>query len=382
LPAVFGALSASGIEYAVLRNYEGLPYAKPGNDIDLIIHPGARSAALDVLGRAADACGWSTIQRLDRPYAAIIKFADGRGTPGRPPDVLHLDLFTVGSWYGATFLDARSALARRRAHGPAAIPVVDPVDEGVHLLAHHFLWTGFLRKESYRALVGRLLSTHERQLTERLRALFGATWTGRLLRATTHAERLGRRAHLALRVRFLAGRGLGTLSPDGPLWWGMLRGELRQAMSPPGALVGLRAGEHGLAAADLDIFASWVRRVGQFNHVFVDEQMKRVVESGEPVIDERVRRAHAGAWGHPARLRRRLRRVVRRGSIVIYPLTGQTGWLMRDTDIVLRPGHGGVDDEEGGGDVVVSEYRSIEADGCRALVAGLAAKCTRVWSAS
>ena len=49
LTTFFQALSAAGVRYAVMRNYESLPYSTGGSDLDILISPGDHTKVRSIL---------------------------------------------------------------------------------------------------------------------------------------------------------------------------------------------------------------------------------------------------------------------------------------------------------------------------------------------
>ena len=57
LQSFFNELDKRGIEYAVLRNYEKLPYTSSGSDIDIYINPNSSKVAIDALEQTMHSTG-------------------------------------------------------------------------------------------------------------------------------------------------------------------------------------------------------------------------------------------------------------------------------------------------------------------------------------
>jgi thymidylate kinase len=96
LEAVFLQLQREGIEYAVLRNYDGLPQ-KPGRDIDILTNDYPRFAAL--LREFSGKAGYSL--RIFRRYVGMVKFHLARWCPGL--EVLEIDVAWSINWKGIPF---------------------------------------------------------------------------------------------------------------------------------------------------------------------------------------------------------------------------------------------------------------------------------------
>ena len=68
ITASFGAWQRAGIPFVVLRNYENLQQATT-NDIDVLVGPGQRQQAEQILIRTAGECGYTLHLRAE--YATL-----------------------------------------------------------------------------------------------------------------------------------------------------------------------------------------------------------------------------------------------------------------------------------------------------------------------
>lgn len=335
LGRLFEALARQSLPYAVLRNYEGLPQEKSGNDIDLIVQPQEIDRHLRVAIRTVQESGWKTVQIVVRPYVASVKFAATQTYGGAWPEVLHFDYFTVGSWYGAVFMEADPVLRRRRSYGPRGISVVHPVDELLHIIVHHMLWSGVVRKSKYRAALAALALDDHNELERNLTRLFGSRWCKRLLEAVVDGRTLTRQEQWTVRLQLICRRRSRLVSRDMRLWTGMLAAEIRQGLYPPGAVVWLRYANGAQRDRRLREIVAWLRRLGQFNHGLLWHPPPELICDDEVVL-RRLRRHYRGSHGPSSRaLRVALDRGRRRGWIVCCVASESAYMLARSADIVL-----------------------------------------------
>ena len=335
LTSYFSRLNGLDLSYGVMRNYEGLPDEKVGNDIDVMIEPRDLTRHMSVLYESAREEGWQLTQVIVRPYISVLKLVRFGEAASGWPAVLHLDFFPAGSWYGCKFLDAEAALQRRRPFGELPVFVLDPVDEVFHILCHHMVWTGYLAKDKYRRLIREVLASHPSELTRRLRKVFGAKWTQRLIAIALSGGRLRRPEHRALRMAALLRRGLWTLYPDGPIWARSAWAEVRQCMWPPGLIVGVGCGDESASGRAIETALPWLRQLGSRNHGFADIELGRFLRSGNEHADTVIRRHYRHAVASRKRLLNSLRAGRSRGWVVLYPLSDSNRFLLRHTDLLV-----------------------------------------------
>ena len=131
--AVFRAWDKAGIDFLVLRNYEGLPDFTT-NDIDVLVAPGQLRSAEQALLAAAEAAGFRLHNRAE--FATLALYLSHRHSNAQA----HFDLFTALKWRGFDFLDCREFLGRRVNRGLFAVP--HPVDEAACNLLGFLIYTG------------------------------------------------------------------------------------------------------------------------------------------------------------------------------------------------------------------------------------------------
>ncbi len=141
--AVFRAWREADIKFLILRNYEQLPHFT-SNDIDVLVEPGQRDRAEQVLLTAAQSTGFRLHNRAE--FATLALYLSDSKTNLQA----HFDLFTSLKWRSFDFIESSSFLARRRVRDSFAIPAV--ADEAVTNLLAFMIYTGCV-KEKYRASI-------------------------------------------------------------------------------------------------------------------------------------------------------------------------------------------------------------------------------------
>jgi thymidylate kinase len=136
---LFRELRSNGIDFVVLRNYEGLP-ADVGNDLDLLVHPSQRHAAESVTAAAAHACAFQLHNRAEGPHVMLYFMHE------QSCSQLHVDLFGDIMWRGFVLLSAGEVLERRTRR--AVFDTPHAVDEAIINLLAAVLYQGSL-KEKY-----------------------------------------------------------------------------------------------------------------------------------------------------------------------------------------------------------------------------------------
>lgn len=147
---MISTLEREGIFSVYLRNYENLPEAV-GNDVDLLVPTGSRSAAIRTLMRVAESEGWSYLGSGHFSPVALY-FANLETT-----ETLHLDLFDRIEWHFLEFADAAGILARRVWNGKVHIPAAG--DEVYLNVATRLIYQGNIR-EKHRIAVAAFLEHH------------------------------------------------------------------------------------------------------------------------------------------------------------------------------------------------------------------------------
>jgi thymidylate kinase len=147
---LFRELRSNGIDFVVLRNYDGLP-AHVGNDLDLLVHPSQRHAAESVTAAAAHACAFRLHNRAEGPHVMLYFMHEQHCSQ------LHVDLFGDIMWRGFFLLSAAEVL-ERRTRG-AVFDTPHAVDEAIIKLLAAVLYQGIL-KEKYHTGIRDALDAH------------------------------------------------------------------------------------------------------------------------------------------------------------------------------------------------------------------------------
>jgi len=164
--AVFAAWQQAGIQFLVLRNYDGLPEFT-GNDIDVLVRPPQVGAAKAALLAAARATGFRLHNRAE--FAATLALY----VSGLQSNIqAHFDLFTGLQWRGLDFLDCRPLFERKVDRGAFAIP--HPVHEAASSLLQNLVYNGKV-KEKYRSSITARFQAGPAEALELLAPTWGRT---------------------------------------------------------------------------------------------------------------------------------------------------------------------------------------------------------------
>jgi thymidylate kinase len=175
---LFRELRANGIDFVVLRNYEGLP-ADIGNDIDLLVHPTQRQAAERIIAAVARACAFRLYNRAEGPHVMLYFVHEHTCSQ------LHVDLFGDIMWRGFLLLSAAEILDRRT---PGAVfDVPHAVDEALIKLLAAVLYQRSL-KEKYRTGIAEALEAHGALAMSVLARPFGRRAAAALVRRVDSAD--------------------------------------------------------------------------------------------------------------------------------------------------------------------------------------------------
>lgn len=136
--AVFERWRSAGIEFLILRNYEGLP-RETTNDIDVLVSPAQLAQAERDLIAAAQQTGYLLHNRAE--FSPVSLFFH------HPVSQLQIqfDLFHSLKWRGFSLLSTRDVLARRIERGLFAIP--NPAHELVLNLITRQMYHGYVREK-------------------------------------------------------------------------------------------------------------------------------------------------------------------------------------------------------------------------------------------
>jgi hypothetical protein len=264
VPALLEELSARferlDRPFAVLRNWEGLPRALSGDDLDLVVP----SASGDAFGKsameAAMACGWQAIQNLRRPYARAIKLVKSDVTG--MPLVFHLDLFNSASWTVFQFAASEDLLSGRVRLPEWGARVSDEV-RWCHLIVHHLLWTGSLHKPRYSVEFALLEDSSVKRIRALMRRAVGSRVTTGALDWVASGGGLDRRLQGMARASVVLRSCLGprTLLRN---VFGLYREEWSRWQCPPGLLIRIPSSSDRAAVS---VLLEWLALIWKYNHV-------------------------------------------------------------------------------------------------------------------
>jgi hypothetical protein len=150
ITAAFDAWQRAGIPFVVLRNYEKLPQATT-NDIDVLVEPGQRRHAEQVLIRTAGECGYRLHLRAEYAplalYFSVAKFQSQ----------IHFDLFGGFGWRGIPYLDYQPFMQSKVPRETFFVP--HPAHESACSLFSSLVYTGKL-KSKYQASISANFAAH------------------------------------------------------------------------------------------------------------------------------------------------------------------------------------------------------------------------------
>lgn len=154
-------------DYAVLRNFEGLPADNKSRDIDIIITKGSYRKVKGKLVSMIDSSGWKIITYLysDRLITYVCARQDRNGT-----EIVQWDFFINTSVFGIQLMDAEEFLANKKFNG---------------FLYYVDIECQFLDKYLYNRVVGsqypekynatKELAEHSPIVEKKIKSLFGAS---------------------------------------------------------------------------------------------------------------------------------------------------------------------------------------------------------------
>jgi thymidylate kinase len=229
--AVFEAWRHAGIQFLVLRNYEGLPHFTT-NDIDVLVRPAQLRAAEAALLAAACPAAFRLHNRSE--FAATLAlYLSGLQSNAQA----HFDLSTGFRWRGLDFLDCRTFFDRKVDRGLFAVP--HPAHEAASSLLENLVYNGKV-KEKYRFSIAAGFRAAPAEALELLARTWGAARAKSLIAAAaaeqwTEIEARSRALRRALVLRQAAWRPCQTatsLLADAARF-------ARRAARPPGLTVAL-----------------------------------------------------------------------------------------------------------------------------------------------
>lgn len=173
IAAVFTAWREAGIDFLVLRNYEGLPEFTT-NDIDVLVRRNERARAEAVLLQAARCAGFRLHNRAE--FATLALYLSHPVTG----EEVHFDLFVDLQWRGFDFLEAGAFLDRKVNRGLFDIP--HPADEGASKLLAIMIYTGKV-KDHYKPSIASAFKSGGKEATDLLARTYGQSLAESLVAA-------------------------------------------------------------------------------------------------------------------------------------------------------------------------------------------------------
>ena len=185
------ALRVRQIPYCVLRNYEGLPEANSGRDIDVLVRPADLRSVVAVLHQNRGI----TVVGLIRRQAVLSVFLHGIEGSGR--SALEIDLVSFLGWKGFEYLAIQSVLNNTRLHRSSDVSIQVPgeSDEAIITYMSTYLAGGRINHK-YDSRIRLLLSQHARTSTLTLTPYVGEAMSRQVVGAMASGD--GREA---LRLR-------------------------------------------------------------------------------------------------------------------------------------------------------------------------------------
>jgi hypothetical protein len=207
---LFRELEASGIRYAVMRNYELFPSLKRAGestahtDIDLVVDSRDLDELRTVLAGIAEEHGWDTLAECDHWAQSAIRHHNievFRFQRTQPLEYLQVDVFHGYLLWGLPLYDETQMLEGRIHDAARGLTRVDPVKENVYrLIQIHGLYPDSERKRArYQAGVIAFRASNTDAMDRILTGLFGSVGLSAVKALTTndmarfmHSMRLAR----------------------------------------------------------------------------------------------------------------------------------------------------------------------------------------------
>ena len=167
LQAVFSALNESGLEWMVLRNYEGLPDKNRSKDIDLLVEKKDFKKASEIISDALKIHRFTIYSQTRFQYVWCFTFFD---VTQSTPVSIKIDLLDGFAWRGAQIVDFTDLYARKVRYSDFF--VTDPIYDGLMLWAKPLMTGGFI-KEKYRIDICRTLEAYPQEFYALLKKTVG-----------------------------------------------------------------------------------------------------------------------------------------------------------------------------------------------------------------
>jgi len=122
LTDLFQRMDQEGIEYCVLRDYEGLPESFR-SDIDLLVPGEDRLTLQRILIKIVTTHGWLLVKRVRKLGMWQYLFYPGDTDDGMGRYILHIDVFCEILWRGIELLSSRAILRARVPYNDIFVPL-------------------------------------------------------------------------------------------------------------------------------------------------------------------------------------------------------------------------------------------------------------------
>lgn len=150
----------------MLRNYEGLPNYKPGNDIDVIVRKSELYGWKETFTDAAGALGIEVIETLKDYYFISYVFSKGS------EQIVKIDLNFAFIWRGVKFAEIETLLAQSGVYVPPIHVATHACERAFVTFCHSFLYGGFINAKYLDEFAEQLREGPE--FGDRLTQLFGS----------------------------------------------------------------------------------------------------------------------------------------------------------------------------------------------------------------
>jgi hypothetical protein len=204
-------------QLVMLRNFEGLPVNKPGNDIDFIIRRKELPAWDSALTAAAFALRVDVkMTATDYYYRTFVFSSAGK-------EIIKIDLNYDFIWYGLSFMEMEHILGNTELYRTPIYVCASEADRVFVTFCHSFLYGAFINSKYLNEFSDQL--RHGPEFREHLHRIFGARHAARLADII-----LSKDSHMTLReakwIRFAALMKAVKLAPI-KTFYGIMKSLLR-----------------------------------------------------------------------------------------------------------------------------------------------------------